>query len=46
MFAAMVQEVLARLPDYKVIKEGVRKAPIASVVTAFTILPVVFTPFA
>lgn len=46
MFTAMMQEVLTRLPDYTVIREGVRKAPNASVVTAFTNLPVVFTPSA
>lgn len=44
MLGVMLREVLTRLPDYKVKKEGVRKSPNANVVMAFTHLPVTFTP--
>lgn len=44
MVRAMLREVLNRMPDYKVIREGVRKAPSANVVQAFINVPVTFTP--
>jgi len=46
MFEVMLREALRRLPDYQVVREGVRKAPSASVVLAFTHLPVRFSPSA
>jgi cytochrome P450 len=42
MLDIMLRQVLTRLPDYQVVREGVRKAPNASVVLAFTHLPVSF----
>jgi cytochrome P450 len=44
MFNACMDEVLSRIPDYKVQKELVRKGNSCGIVYAFTHLPVTFAP--
>ena len=44
IFSSALQATLERLPDYRVLEDGVRKYPTASLAYGYSAMPAVFTP--